>query len=56
MVEKKEDKKEKETEKVEAVLDELLDPKRQEQMSINLKKLSHPNANAEIVDLIEALL
>ena len=40
----------------EAVIEELLDPKRQEQISINLKKLAHPNANAEIVDLIEALL
>ena len=39
-----------------AVLDQLLDPSKQEQMSINLKKLAKPNATAEIVNLIEDLL
>ena len=38
------------------VLDQLLDPNKQKQMSINLKKLARPNATAEIVDLIEVLL
>ena len=39
-----------------AVLDQLLDPSKQEQMSINLKKLAKPNATAEIVNLVEDLL
>jgi len=40
----------------EEVLNQLLDPIKQEEMSKNLKELAQPKATSQIVDLIEALL
>ena len=37
-------------------LNQLIDPKKQEEMIINLKKLAQPKATSKIVDLIETLL
>ena len=37
-------------------LNQLINPKKQEEMIINLKKLAQPKATSKIVDLIEKLL
>jgi len=40
----------------EVVFNQLLDPKKQEEMAKSLKKLAQPKATSRIVDLIEELL